>query len=289
MLSTALRPFIRAGAALLVACAVLAAGCVHRPTPARTTTSTTVPTRTTRPIVIPPASLDGTWVLVPSDLTPVPAGVELYMVVDGDHAAIHAGCHVYSATLAIDRGRRGFIDFDQSVGTPGSGCADDVINADYRLTRALDSVDNYEQLGSELLVWGPRTDVRFRRASVDPATGVVAGTWMVMTVRDRGTGAVDPQHAAEPAAVKLTTNGLGVLDICWSSPLEWSVTGDTIAVRIVGGFDTECRDPAERLDEPNLLVALENADRWSLDGDTLTLSTDTGQVTLTARRVLSAG
>jgi hypothetical protein len=299
----------RQGVVVVLFGALLAAGCVLKHPPKTSTTSSTSSTSSTTSTAPGQEAWDAWYLhLRPGDgLYPGPAGIRPYVTFDMDFAFL--GCNEFRLVRLSDLAFP--VRVEAADGRAGSSqCTKEVLDFEARFVGVLELVDGYKVFGDELTFTAPDyclcpSFLRFRRAPAGEVAAALIGDpwsasvpWSVSAVRDC-TGKLAVLPAGREALIHFWITGPVVLEgvdvpfMGRGSGIEWTMTGEKMLTRVSGfAWEEGCVDQ-EWIDRTGwqvdihgiqIVLALEAAKSVHLDGDVLTLSSDTGDPVLTARR-----
>lgn len=148
------------------------------------------------------ASTDGDWTLATghAGTLRVPAGVEVWLGVQGSRIEGRASCNSYGAAVSRDGARFAVGDIFMTA----MSCGDDGRDAFERdYARALDSVTSATVEGDRLTLRGPGTELTYTRPSANPP--IEGTTWQLGSVDTKDTGIVP--GAGRPAATLRLVGG----------------------------------------------------------------------------------
>jgi hypothetical protein len=301
--------FARRRAAVIVLFgALLAPACVHKPTPPTTTSTSTSTTTSTVP---GPEAWDAWYLdLRPNEERyPELAGIRPYVTFDLARAFL--GCNEFRLIRLSDAA---FPVRVEAAGTEdrSSQCSKEVLDFETSFIGTLVQVGSYGIFGDELLL--SATDFclcgpffRYRRVPVSEVeTALTRDTWSVSAVRN-STGQLAALPSSREVLITFRSSGGVALEgvnvpfMGRHSGIKWTMTGERMLTRLEGwAWDDGCvdQDWIDRNVAPNptpgawhvdfhglcTVMALNAARSVHIDRDVLTLSSDTGDAVLTARR-----
>lgn len=197
------------------------------------------------------------------------------LTIEGSEIGGTAACNSYGGRLTVTNGRLEIRD----LGMTAMGCEEPVMAAEGAYTAALGAVNSIGGEGAELVLSGPKVELRFSALAAPPTAEVVDTAWVLETLF---VGDVASSVLGEPAALELRSDGtFSGSTGCRSFSGEWLEQGEQIIAPSFAMDAAECQADLRQQDD-HVVSVIGDGFVATVTGDLLTL-TDPGGVGLVYR------
>lgn len=210
----------------------------------------------------------GAWVLSSGEHdgaeVPIVDGYRITLTIEDASIGGTAACNLYGGDAEIEGSslRIGALNVTER------GCEPAVMASEQAYLSALAAVTTIERTGDQLLLTGPRTELRFAALPPVPTAELIGTVWTLETLIEGDTAS---SVAGEPATLELRADGtlLGSTG-CRTLSGTYTLSGDEVVATSLAA-EGECA-PALAAQDGDVIAVLEGGFTATVDGDRLTLS-----------------
>ncbi len=215
-----------------------------------------------------PASLEGSWLLTELDRNPVPADVNIYMLVDSDRLSGNDGCNQFSASYTVEGDS--FAIGEDSMSTL-MACEEPIMQRADEFNKALQNSAKYKLTSKQLQLLDQSGKVL---AVFEAQSQELAGTsWLATFVMTESPDDISSLSSVQAAKPTLTFGIEGQLNGnagCNNYFADYKVDGNTLTIGDTGATAKLCEDDI-MAEEADFFAALSKVVSYQITGTTLQL------------------